>query len=63
MALNGTVSMTDLLGGPVSREGWRGADVRRGLFVDATVYAIADAAVRSASIGEPDAIIATLQVP
>ena len=55
--------MTDLLDGSMGREGWRGGDVRRGLFVGTTVYAIADGAVRSAPVTEPGATIATLQLP
>jgi hypothetical protein len=63
LTLNGTVWMTDLLDGPFSREGWRSGDVRRGVFVDMAVYAIADGALRSASIAEPDSTIGTLRLP
>lgn len=68
LSLNGSISLTDRLTvGDASVwsgwSGWRAADARRAVFVDATVYAIADGAIRSASIAAPATSIATVDLP
>jgi hypothetical protein len=66
LSSNGTLSMDDLLAGNAggsNHAGWRNGDARRAVFVGSNVYAIADAAVRSAPIATPASPIATAIVP
>ncbi len=64
LSSNGTLSMDDLLdAGERGYAGWRNGDARRAVFVGSHVYAIADAAVRSAPVATPASPIATVSVP
>ncbi len=64
LTLNGTLSMDDqLVSGGNVHGGWRSGDARRAAFVGSSVYAIGDAAVRSAPIATPAQAIATVSVP
>ena len=55
--------MTDLLDGAHRYDGWRRTDVRRAVFIDDTVYAVSDGAVRAANIGNLSAPSDTLLIP
>ncbi|MEZ5649298.1 MAG: beta-propeller domain-containing protein [Burkholderiaceae bacterium] len=63
MAPLGTLSMTDLLPGASSYAGWRSMDARRAVFIDDTVYAVSDGAVRAATIADPATSLGTIAIP
>ncbi len=63
LQLQGTLTMTDLLDGAHRYDGWRRTDVRRAVFIDDTVYAVSDGAVRAANIGNLSAPSDTLLIP
>ncbi|MGC1443545.1 MAG: beta-propeller domain-containing protein [Burkholderiaceae bacterium] len=63
LQLQGTLDMSDLLTDNNSVGPWRNTDARRAVFIDADVYGVSDAAIRSAPIAQPETVLDTVLIP